>query len=262
MLRVQQIATEHPSVGIPASRAIFDDEIPLVGASGITWPIRGNQLPCTWVMRRADQKIDLGAPAPVESPFTILPRQTYWPVEPRGNTLFAVDPSGYGPTHYTFGPDGTLVDSVDLERIFPRVRVERRANQKDVLFPRRKSPTYLHWEEIDATGSALCVGTARRYRQTSASRRFHTSDGFLHPIRVAPDGSVVVLGSGVIHELPNARAQHSGPGQCDHRHAPGWKAELYTVRNIAGVVQYQHWALPTYEMRPSLSRIPARPTLC
>ncbi len=190
------------------------------------------------------RKIDLGAPAPVESPFTILPARPTG-LSTAGKYLFAVDPSGYGPTHYTFGPDGTLVDSVDWSE-YSREFVWSDANQKMYFFRDGISPNDLHWEEIDATGSAYASeppGGIGNIRESP----LHTSDGFLHPIRVAPDGSVVVLGSGVIHDAQTL-ARNTLALANAITDATWLEGELYTVRNIAGVVQYQHWALPTYEM--------------
>src|SRR5207248_5884466 len=66
-----------------------------------------------------------------------------------------------------------------------------------------------------------------------------------HPIRVSPDATVVVLGSGVIHDATTlARlATTLGNSIADAAWADG---ELRTVRTISGVAQLQQWTQPNY----------------
>jgi len=75
----------------------------------------------------------------------------------------------------------------------------------------------------------------------------HDGYGFNHPIHVAPDGSVVVLGSGMIHDATTlARSPLSLANSIVDA---AWLGEtLYTVRHIAGLSQFQRWGRPTYEL--------------
>jgi len=180
-------------------------------------------------------QIRLGAANPAEVPFAILPDNPIG-LATCGEYVFAADPSGAWCTHYTFAPDGTLVDSVDWN-YYSREYIWSSANQKMYFFRDDTSPNDLLSEEIHADGG---IGG-------KMDSPLHTSTGFSHPIRVAPDGSVVVLGSGMIHDATSLARQTLALANSISDAA--WLGrQLYTVRGIAGTTQYQRWAEPTYAL--------------
>jgi hypothetical protein len=73
----------------------------------------------------------------------------------------------------------------------------------------------------------------------------HTSEGFQHPLRVSPDGKIVILGSGMVHDAETLARQINGLGNAVSDVA--WmNGNVYTVRNIAGVAQFQQWTGSTF----------------
>lgn len=189
-------------------------------------------------------KIDLNASAPAEVPFATLPDRPLG-LSTAGEYLFAVDPSGAWVTHYTFAPDGTMVDHVDWN-YYSREYVWSDANQKMYFFRDDTSPNDLLAEEINASGTAYPAELPGGIRYDYETP-LHDSFGFVHPIRVAPDGSVVVLGSGMIHDAKTLARKTLALAN-SITDAAWVDGELYTVRKIAGMAELQHWALPTYDM--------------
>ena len=143
------------------------------------------------------RKIDLSAATPSEAPFATLAGSPIG-LSTAGQYLFAADGTGAWATHYTFAPDGTKIDAVDWN-YYSSEYVWNDANQKMYFFRDDTSPNDILWEEINANGTAYTGEPAGGIRSEMDSP-LHDSAGFVHPIRVAPDGSVVVLGSGVIHD--------------------------------------------------------------
>lgn len=191
------------------------------------------------------RKIDLDDPTIAEVPFATLPDRVLG-LATAGEYLFAVDPSGAWGTHYTFDSTGRQVDSVDWN-YWSREYIWSEANQKMYFFRDDSSPNDLLWEEINADGiryPGLVQGGIGRYQDSP----LHDSTGFTHPIRVAPDGSVVLLGSGAIHNATTlARLPAALPNQVTD--ATWLAGELKTVRAIGGVSQYQAWTGITYAQR-------------
>jgi VCBS repeat-containing protein len=188
------------------------------------------------------RKIDLGAATLSETPFATLAGGPGG-LSTAGQYVFAEDGTGAWATHYTFGPDGTKIDAVDWN-YYSTEYVWSDANQKMYFFRDDTSPDDLLWEEINANGTAYPGEVAGGIRNEIDSP-LHDSAGFSHPIRVAPDGSIVVLGSGVIHDAKTlARQSYALANSISDAAFLG--SELYTVRTIAGATQFQHWARPTY----------------
>ena len=106
-----------------------------------------------------------------------------------GEYVFAVDPSGAWVSHYTFGPGGSLLSSVDwnyYSRQYEWDPVLRRM----YFFRDDTSPNDLHWEQIGLDGSIVAEGESPYHGEVIAAT----------PIRVSPDGSRIILGSGQIFE--------------------------------------------------------------
>jgi hypothetical protein len=126
--------------------------------------------------------------SPVEVPFVNSP-QTPIGLATAGEFVFVVDPSGAWESHFTYDPAGVLLSQVEWN-YYSTEYIWNAANRKMYFFRDNTSPNDLLWEDIDINGF---IGT----KQDSP---YHSSEGILHPIRVAPDGSVVLLGSGRIYD--------------------------------------------------------------
>jgi len=112
--------------------------------------------------------------------------------------VFAVDPAGAWESHFTFSPAGQLISQVEWN-YYSEEFAWNAANRKIYFLRDGTSPNDLLWEEIDANG---VIGA-------KMDSPYHSSTGISHPIRVAPNGSYVLLGSGRIYnaqtlELLNA----------------------------------------------------------
>ncbi|MBC8355893.1 MAG: hypothetical protein H8E66_28280 [Planctomycetes bacterium] len=188
------------------------------------------------------RKIEFDSADPQELPFAVLPSSPMG-LATAGSFVFAVDPSGAWVSHYTFAPDGSLVESVEWN-YFSSEYIWSEVNQKMYFFRDGTSPNDLLWEEINADGVTY-PGEPLGGIGKKDDSPLHGGGGTIHPIRVSPDGSVAVLGSGRIYDaqtlepspyaLANSIADATWPG-----------GELFTVRNIATVHQYQRWSSPTY----------------
>lgn len=222
----QQYLATIPLIGIPSYAAYSPSlhRVYLAYASGLI------------------RKIDLSDPALIEAPFYALPSAPLG-LAAAGDYLFAVDGSGAWNTHYTVSPTGLLVDSVDWN-YYSAGYTWSEANQKMYFFRDDTSPNDILWEEINANGTAY-VGEVQGGIRNKMDSPYHGEDSFVHPIRVAPDGSVVITGTGKLYNastlvrgasvLPNAISDASWLG-----------GELRTIRTITGVTQYQQWTGPSY----------------
>lgn len=189
-------------------------------------------------------RLDVGSSLPKETPFAILPQRPGG-LAMAGEYLFAQDPSGAWSTHYTFAPDGSLVDAVDWN-YFSREYVWSAANEKMYFFRDAISPNDLLWEEINATG-ARYPGEPPGGIGAKHESPLHDSVGFTHPIRVAPDGSVVVLGSGMIHDATTLVRRPSG--LANGFHDATWLAhDLYTSRRSGTGTEVQRWSAGIYSL--------------
>jgi hypothetical protein len=134
-------------------------------------------------------KIVLNEPGLVEQHFTSLPQSPLGLANIEG-FVFSADASGAWESHYTFAPDSTLISAVEWNH-YSREYIWNEVNQKIYFFRDGTSPNDLLWEEINSTTGEI---------GTQQDSPYHSSAGILMPIRVAPDGSVVVLGSGRIYD--------------------------------------------------------------
>jgi fibronectin type 3 domain-containing protein len=188
------------------------------------------------------RKIDLNDPTLTESPFYALPSAPRG-LAVAGDYLFAVDASGSWDTHYTIGQNGALVDSVDWN-YYSLGYTWSETNQKMYFFRDDTSPNDILWEEINANGTAY-PGEVKGGIRNKMDSPYHGEDAFIHPIRVAPSGSVVITGTGKIYDaltlvrqtsvLPNTITDASWIGN-----------ELRTIRTITNVTQYQQWTGSSY----------------
>jgi hypothetical protein len=180
---------QHQSVfRFDPDRQTWGDSIPLIGVPEyMAYLAESNTIYLAYASGLIRQ-INLSADELAEVPFAALP-QNPMGLAAAGKYVFAADPSGAWATHYTFAIDGTRIAAKDWN-YYSREYIWSEVNQKMYFFRDDTSPNDLHYEVINADGSFGVGGDSP----------LHDSAGFVHPIRVAPNGSVVVLGSGAIHD--------------------------------------------------------------
>ncbi len=145
-----------------------------------------------------------------------------------GEFLFACDASGAWGTHFTFTQLGTLISAEDWN-YYSTEFIWNPVQRKMYFFRDSMSPNDLLWEEIGVDGK---IGN-------SMDTPYHESTGFQHPIRVKPDGTVVLLGSGRIYDA----LQLNQLGVLSNAILDAdWQAgTLFTLRSLDGVSQVQQW---------------------
>ena len=222
--------------------------IPLVGVPEFVAYSEVNQKVYLAYSSGLIRSMNLNDPTFDQPPFASLPSAPLG-LATADSFVFAVDGSGAWDTHYSFSPAGTLVDSVDWN-YFSTEYIWSKVRQKMYFFRDDTSPNDLLSEEINANGTAypsMAMGALGVYKDSP----LHDSAGFSHPIRIAPDGSMIVLGSGVMHDpVSLARLSTALPNTVSDI---AWlNGGLFTTRSIAGSAQFQQWTSPTFGLARTL----------
>lgn len=150
-----------------------------------------------------------------EIPFANSPQKPLG-IAAAGNYLFVCDPTGPWVSHFTYKFDGTLVAAKDWN-YFSSEYIWNEVNQRMYFLRDDTSPNNLHSEEIRNDGS---IGA-------QVETPYHGIHGIRHPIRVAPDGSVVILGSGLIFDAHDLT--HIGSLSNDIEDAVWKEKALFTI---------------------------------
>lgn len=187
------------------------------------------------------RKIDLNDPALTESAFYTM-ASTPVGLATAGDYLFTVTTSGSWSTHYTIAPNGSLVDTVDTN-YYSAGYYWSETNQKMYFFRDGISPNDILWEEINANGTAY-AGEVQGGIRTKKDSPYHGEDSFVHPVRIAPSGSVVITGTGRLYDAQTLVRQSILPNTITDASWLG--GELRTIRTITGTTQYQQWTGSTY----------------
>ncbi|HMN46394.1 MAG TPA: hypothetical protein PKE27_17580 [Povalibacter sp.] len=109
-----------------------------------------------------------------------------------GNYVLAQDPSGAWATHYIFDRNGVLTDQREWNQV-SRDYAWDPVTSRVYFFRDGMSPNDLHYEVIDqTTGSIAGQGESP----------YHGSFSIEPPIRVAPDGQYILLGTGDVYDSP------------------------------------------------------------
>ena len=140
----------------------------------------------------AIQYIDTGAPNGEETPFgnTALGVGGLAAV---GNFLLAQDFSGAWATHYIFNAAGTITDQMEWN-YYSREYAWDPVTSRVYFFRDDTSPNDLHYEVIDqASGQITNAGETP----------YHGDYNIEPPIRVSPDGTRVLLGTGDLYRRSN-----------------------------------------------------------
>jgi hypothetical protein len=162
----------------------------------------------------------------VEAPFTSVPSMVLG-MSVADPFVFAVDPAGAWVSHFTFDSSGQLISQVEWN-YFSQEYIWNAANRKMYFFRDDSSPNDLIWEDIDANG---VIGA-------SMDSPFHSSEGIRHPIRVAANGSFVLLGSGRIYNAQTLELLNSLPNDVEDAQ---WRADgsIAAIRDLGGQLQLQ-----------------------
>jgi hypothetical protein len=173
-------------------------------------------------------QIELDQTARSEVPFVNTP-QTPCGLSTAGEFVYACDPSG-NVSHITYSPTGALLSQVDGNwRALRSKYTWSQANRK-MYYIISATPHDLFWEEIDENG---LLGPKK-------DSPYHSSTGMIDPIRVAPDGSVVVLGSGRIYDAISLEQINALPTSVADA---AWVDDvLFTVRAHGGDTLLEKWS--------------------
>lgn len=173
-----------------------------------------------------------------ETPFVNSPQEPCG-LSTAGEYLFVCDPSGAWVSHFTYNITGTLVSLVDWN-YYSREYTWSETNRKMYFLRDDTSPNDLLWEDIGEDG---VIGT----KQDSP---YHDSTGISHPIRVAPDGSIVLLGSGRVY---NALSLEQVDSLSNSINDAAWKnTTLFTIRSDVINTQGQKWGT-NYSVQSTLA---------
>ncbi|HXJ61006.1 MAG TPA: fibronectin type III domain-containing protein, partial [Verrucomicrobiae bacterium] len=174
------------------------------------------------------RQIDLAGKPLLETPFASVPDVPLG-LATAGPLVFAVDPSGAWVSHYTFSPAGVLLSSREWN-YYSTEYIWSQPNQRMYFFRDDTSPNDVLSELIDANGTlAMPIDSP-----------LHGDAGFVHPVRVAPDGSIVVLGSGAMHDATTlARLPTNLANSVDDLAWAG--GQLRTIRTLDNGMQFQQW---------------------
>ena len=152
------------------------------------------------------------------------------------NFLFACDHSEYWPTHSVISSTGQVVSTKHDENSAQEYAWS--PIQGKLYFTLdNQSPTSLYWENIDETG---VIGEDQ-------SSPFYNGEGIENPVRVKPDGSIVLLGSGRIFDGSSLEwIDELANSFTDAR----WKDDdtLVSLRINDDQSQLQKWNTDTYDL--------------
>lgn len=178
-----------------------------------------------------------------EQPFANSP-QSPMGLATAGEYVFVADPTGAWDSHFIYGPEGNLISQKDWN-YYSSEYIWNAANRKMYFFRDGMSPNDLLSEDIASDGTIGAI-------QESP---YHDSTGFNHPIRVAPDGSIVVLGSGRIYDAVSLAQINTLSNNIEDAIWGG--GNLFTLRTFNSNSQVQKWG-STYGVTAA-SQIPGTP---
>lgn len=172
---------------------------------------------------------DLDSLSPAETPLVNSP-QTPYGLATAGEFVFVNDPTGAWVSHFVYGTDGTLLSSEEWN-YYSEEFIWSSVNRKMYHLRDYTSPNDLLWEDIDEFG---IIGL-------QMDSPFHSSDGIMHPIRVKPDGSLVLLGSGRMYDAISLDQVDTLSNTISD--AIWLNGDLITIRELGGDSQLQLWGV-------------------
>ena len=162
-----------------------------------------------------------------EVPFANLP-QSPWGLSTAGEFVFAGDPTGAWGSHYTFHPDGTLLSEREWN-YYSLEYVWSEPLRRMYFFRDDTSPNDIHWEEITPDGHLGEEGESP----------YHGDFRTQHPLRIAPDASSLVIGSGEIFDPVTLERRDSLSNDIDD--AAWLYGTLFTIRGLDDETEVQRW---------------------
>ncbi|MEM7144637.1 MAG: fibronectin type III domain-containing protein [Verrucomicrobiota bacterium] len=182
---VYLLSEQHESIFVwDASQQAWGQTIPLLGGARFFTHSENNNALYTLYPDGAIYSIGLAATNPVEIFFAQLPAGTPNAIIAAGEFVAA----GVSNTKYIYNATGIPLDTAGYYRIDDGVwndTVRRIYHTRPGV-----SPNDILWDEILPDGS---FGTTR-------DSPYHSSAGISSPVRVKPDGTIVLLGSGRIYD--------------------------------------------------------------
>jgi hypothetical protein len=125
----------------------------------------------------------------IEQPFSYLSMSVNG-LASVGQYLLAQDNSGAWESHHIFDINGVLTDSVEWNQ-YSRVYAWNEVNDRVYFFRDTQSPNDLHYEVVDQTTGFITA---------EGETPYHGTYPIIPPIRLSPDGSQVILGSGNVYD--------------------------------------------------------------
>lgn len=209
----------------PAARQ-YTGSIPLDGVPMLATYSRENHSAYFAYDTKVVQKMDLSPALPEESPFVTL-AGTPNALEATGDMLFTTDLSVTSGVHSVFSQAG--VRSSTRSGSYSQTWRWDPAQRRLYFFRSNLSPDDLAYTTIDAAGQ-LSVTTESPY---------HSGFAVTAPIRVSPDGSRVVIGSGVVFEADGLTKTAFLANNFSDGVWSGGK--FVTIRSLNGGTQLQTW---------------------
>ena len=205
----------------------YTGSIPLTGVPKYAAYSRENHSTYIGYDNQQVRKLDMSLAKPAEVSFFNLPTATNG-LATAGEFVFASDYSGAWDTHYIYSPAGALIHSMEWN-YFSRVWEWDPVKRRMYFFRDDTSPNDLHFETIDQTGNITGKGETP----------YHGDFTVTPPIRVSPDATKVVIGSGVVFSTEGmTKAANLSNSFTDAVWAGG---KLITIRLINGLTQLQIW---------------------
>ncbi len=169
------------------------------------------------------RKMDLSAATPVEQSFYTLP-VTAGGLATAGTYVVAVaNGNNY------IRADGTLASSTTSSSYVSPTMTWDPALRRLYHFRDGISPNDLHYEAISATGQIT----------SSSETPYHGDFAVVPPIRVSPDGQLVLIGSGTTFKASDLT--YASPLANAVSDAVWRSGKIVTLRDISGVTQLQTW---------------------
>ena len=209
----------------PAARQ-YTGSIPLDGVPMLATYSKENHSAYFAYDTKVVQKMDLSPVQPDETAFTTLPG-TPNALEAAGDMVFTADLSVTSGVHSVFSQAG--VKSSTRSGSYSQTWQWDPAKRRMYYFRSNLSPDDLAYTTIDVSGQ-LSIRTESPY---------HGDFAVTAPIRVSPDGSRVVIGSGVVFETDGlTKAAFLANNFSDAVWSGG---KFVTIRSLNGGTQLQTW---------------------
>lgn len=177
-------------------------------------------------------KLDAGSLS--EEPFVTVPQEVLG-LAMAGDNVFVVDPSGAWVSYFTYSPEGRLLAQRDWSYLGSEYAWNA-ALGRMYQFRDDTSPNDLLYTEVRPNGT---------FGQQKDSP-FHGEIQTTYPIRISPDGSSVLLGTGKFYDANTMMPNNSLANRLDDAAWVGGR--VYTGRLVVGGTEIQRWGGNNYAL--------------